>query len=419
MTYVKDPVLTFSDEENLFRESVRDFCQKYIAPKWVEIDEEAYKDKWKLPVDLIAKMGEQGLFAIPCDPKYGGQGGTYTMATIAIDEIAYADPAVALAVYALLNNGWPWMLQYLGNEGICQEIISQVAKGKGFFGIATTEPQGGSDIAGTTMTAKKKGNVYVFNGEKAYISGVGETFKALPWGGGFFLTARTGGPGHKGLSSFAFMPRKNGKLKPGVTPTVYDDIGRTGLSTGGWACKDMELEEEYLLGKEGMGFYNVMEGFNAARIVVAAATIGGSRWLLEQAVQWFAQRKLFGGRSIASFQGVAFPFAELYTRFEAARYFVYRAARLFDEIYIKKNPNFKPRDLNVPVSMAKMCGPETAVDLAEEVMKWYGAYAYTRECPVYKAWLGLFSYCIGAEGAQNIMRYIIARDTIGTEIVKA
>ncbi|MEM2212658.1 MAG: acyl-CoA dehydrogenase family protein [Candidatus Nezhaarchaeales archaeon] len=418
LNYAKDMPGFFTEEENIFREAVRDFCRKHIAPRWVEIDERAYKDPMDVPVDLIKKMGDQGLFAIPCDPKYGGQGGTYTMAAIAIDEIAYADPAVALAVYALLNNGWPFMLQLLGKEEVCKEVIPRVAKGEGFFGIATTEPQGGSDIAGIKMTATRKGDVYVFNGEKAYISGVGEAFNKLPWGGGFFLVARTGGAGRRGLSAFAFIGRKDGKLGAGISPTVYHDVGRNGLTTGGFICNNFELHKDYLLGEEGKGFYYVMEGFNAARIVVAAACIGGARWLLEQAVQWFAQRKLFGGRSIASFQGVSFKFAELYAQFEAARYFVYRAARILDEVYIKKNPAYSPRDLNIPVSLAKMTAPEAAVDIAEEVMKWYGAYAYTRECPIYRAWMGLFSYVIGAEGAQNIMRYIIARDTIGAEVVK-
>ncbi len=415
--YPKDPVLEFSEEEKLFRESVREFCEKYIAPKWIEVDEKAEKDPMAIPVDLIKKMGEQGLFCIPCSDKYGGQGGTYTMTTIAIEEIAYADPAVALAVYALLNNGWPFALELFGKEEVCQEIIPEVAKGNAFFGIASTEPQGGSDVAGIKTTAEKKGDVYVFNGEKAYISGVGEVQK-LPWGGGWFLIARTGGEGHRGLSAFAFIVRKNGKLKEGWIPTIYEDIGRHGLTTGGFILENFELEKDYLLGEENKGFYHVMEGFNLARIVVAAATIGAARWLLEKAVEWFRQRKLFGGRSIASFKGVSFKFADLYARWEASRYFVYRAARLADKIYIEKDPNFSPKDLNVPVALAKNYGPETCVDLAEEVMKWYGAYAYTKEAPIFRAWLGPFSYVIGAEGAQNIMRYIIARDIIGREFVQ-
>jgi acyl-CoA dehydrogenase len=414
--YPKDTIVTFSEEEKLFRETVREFCQKYIAPKWVEIDEAADKEPMNIPIDTIKKMGEQGLFCIPCSEEYGGQGGTYTMATIAIEEIAYADPSVALAVYALLNTGWPFALELFGKEEVCQEIIPEVAKGDAFFGIASTEPQGGSDVAGLRTTAVKKGDVYVFNGEKAYISGVGEVQK-LSWGGGWFTLARTGEPGHRGLSAFALLARKNGELKPGWNPTLYEDIGRHGLTTGGFILEDFELEKDYLIGEENKGFYYVMESFNLARIVVSAATIGAARWLLEQAVQWFKDRKLFGGKSIASFQGVSFRFAELYARWEAAKYFVYRASRLADKIYIEKDPAYKPKDLNVPVALAKNYGPETCVDLAEEVMKWYGAYAYTKEAPIFRAWLGPFSYVIGAEGAQNIMKYIIARDIIGRDYV--
>ena len=172
--YPKDTLVSFTKDEIMFRESVREFAQKYIAPKWIEIDEEASKDPMKIPLDLIKKVADQGLLCIPCSDKYGGQGGTYTMATIAIEELAYADPAVALAVYTLLNNGWPFALQLFGKEEVAQEIIPHVSKGEAFFGIASTEPQGGSDVANIRMTAKKSGNVYVFNGEKAYISGVGE-----------------------------------------------------------------------------------------------------------------------------------------------------------------------------------------------------------------------------------------------------
>jgi len=414
--FPKNTVLTFSEEEELFRESVREFCQRHIAPNWVEVDKRSEQNPMDIPVDIIKKMADQGLFCIPCSEEYGGQGGSYTMATIAMEEIAYADPSVALAVYALLNTGWPFALELFGTEEACQEIIPEVAAGRAFFGIASTEPQGGSDVAGLKTRAEKKGDVYILNGEKTFISGVGEVQK-LEWGGGWFTLARTGGEGHRGLSAFALLARKNGELSDGWDPTIYEDIGRHGLTTGGFRLTDFEVDSKYLIGEENKGFYHVMEGFNLARIVVAAATIGASRWLLEQAVEWFRTRKLFG-RNISSFQGVSFKFADMYARWEASRYFVYRASRLADKIYIEKDPSYKPLDLNVPVALAKNYGPETCVDLAEEVMKWYGAYAYTKEAPIFRAWLGPFSYVIGAEGAQNIMRLIIARDIIGRDYLK-
>jgi len=331
--FVKDPIVQFSEEEKLFRESVREFCERNIAPVWVDLEKAAEKDPMNINIDIIKKLGQQGLLCIPCSEKYGGQGGTITMATIAAEELAYAAPSVAVAVYALLNNGWPYALELFGSEEVCEEIIPRVAKGEAFFGIASTEPQGGSDVAGIKTRAEKRGNVYVFNGEKAYISGVGEVQK-LPWGGGWFLIARTGGEGHRGLSAFAFLAKKNGELGKGFNPTIYEDIGRHGLTTGGFILNDFELDAKYLLGEENKGFYYVMEGFNIARILVAAATVGAARWLLEKAVEWFRSRKLFG-RYISSFQGVSFKFAELYTRWEAAKYFVYRAARLADKLYIR------------------------------------------------------------------------------------
>jgi len=418
INYPKDTILSFSKDEEMFRGVVKEFCERYIVPVWVKIDEEAEKDPMNIPLDLYSKMAEQGLFAIPCSSKFGGQDGTYTMATIATEEVAYADPAVAIAVYMLLNNGWPFALQIFGSEEVCQEVIPEVAKGRAFFGIATTEPHGGSDIAGIKTTAKREGSKYIFNGEKSYISGVGEVQK-LPWGGGWFLVARTGGAGHRGLSAFAFLAKRNGVLSGGFHPTIYYDIGRHGLTTGGFILENFELDAKYLLGEENRGFYHVMEGFNLARILVSAACVGAMKWLLERAAEWFKQRKLFEGRYISSFQGVSFPFAELYAKYEAARYFVYRAARLADKVYVEKDPTVNPRDLNVPVALAKMWAPLAVADLAEEVMKWYGAFAYTKECPVYRAWLGTFSYAIGAEGAQNIMKYIIARDLLGSEYVRA
>jgi len=403
----------FTEEEELFRRSVREFCQKHIEPVWVDIDE-----KREIPIELYNRMADQGLLGIPIKPEYGGPGGTVTMAAIAVEEIAYADPSVAVAVYTLLQNGWPLALQLFGNEEAKSEILPKVVKNEAFFGIATTESQGGSDLGGIKVTAEKKGENWVLNGEKMYISGVGEIEK-LPWGGGWWLLARTGPleEGHRALTVYAFLAKKDGKVVEGYEPTLVDEIGRGGLTTGGFNLTNVEVEDKYRVGDVNRGFYLSMEGFNIARILVAAACIGAGRWALDQAVEWFKQRKLFG-QHISAFQGVSFKFAELYTRLEAAKFFVYKAAWMADKIYLEKDPTFKPMDLNVPASMAKMMAPETCVAIIEETMKWYGAYGYSKECPLYRALLGTFSYVIGAEGAQNIMRYIIARDIIGREYMK-
>lgn len=404
----------FSEEEELLRESVIEFAKRHIEPIWIKMDEEG-----KIPMDLIRKMGEQGLFCIPCSDTYGGMGGTYLMATIAVEEIARHEPAVALAVYTLLNNGWPYALDLFGTEEAKQEIIPRVASGEAFFGIASTEPHGGSDVASTKTKAEKKGDKWIVNGEKVYISGVREV-QELPYGGGFFLIARTGSveAGHKALTAFAALPKWNGQIKPGFEPTIYEDIGRHALSTGGFKLTDFEIEDMFRLGEENKGFYLIMQGFNLARILVAAATVGSARWAIEQAIKYFREKKIFG-RYLSSFQGVSFKFAELYAELEMVRLMVYKAAWLADKIYKEKDPTFKPKDLNIPVAIIKMKAPELTTRIYEELLKWLGAYGYTKEANVYRGWLGTFSYTIGAEGAQNIMRYIIARDIIGREYTKA
>jgi len=404
----------FSEEEEMFRDSVREFSERYIQPKWVEVDESN-----KISYDLIKKMADQGLFGIPISEEYGGMGGTYVMAAIAVEEVAYYDPAVAIAVYLLLNNGWPYALELFGSEEAKSEILPKVVSGEAFFGIASTEPQGGSDVAGIKTFAEKKDGAWILNGEKSYISGVREVTE-LPMGGGWFLVAKTGSLewGHRNITAFAVLPRWNGRLKNGFKPTIYEEIGRGGLSTGGFILENFEVEDKYVIGEVDKGFYHVIEGFNLARILVAAACVGSARWALDTAMEWLRNRKLFQGRRLSSFQGIQFKLAELYADLEASRLFTYKAAWLADKIYKEKAEGCNPKDLNIPVALAKMKAPETATRIYEEVLKWHGAYGYTKESNVYRGWIGTFSYTIGAEGAQNIMRIIIARDLLGREYVR-
>jgi len=412
--YPKNPLLELTEEERMFRESVRSFAEKHVAPNWEKMDEEAAASHRPM-LQLIRRLGGQGLLALTCSPGFGGQGGTHTMATIAVEELAYADPSVATAVYTLLNVGWPFILERHGEEGVAKEVIGQVSRGDAFFGIASTEPQGGSDVQGLKTRAVRQGGGYSVSGEKTYISGVNEVF-GLPFGGGWLLVARTGGEGRRGLSTFAFLPKEGGRVKEGVSWSLLEGIGRHGLSTGTLVLDNFALGREHLVGEENEGFYVLMEGFNCARILVAAACVGATRWLLERGAEWIKERRV-AGRRLSSYQAVSFRFAELFGRYEAAQMMVYRAARLFDRIYFSGDSNYDRRDLNVPVALAKAWAPEVSVEVAQEVMKWHGAISYTRKHPVQRALLGLTSYVIGAEGAQNVMKHIVARDLLGGEYV--
>jgi acyl-CoA dehydrogenase len=155
-----------------------------------------------------------------------------------------------------------------------------------------------------------------------------------------------------------------------------------------------------------------------ARVLVSAANVGAAQWALETAVKYSRDRRLFGDRPIASFQGVSFPIAEVAARLEAARLLVYKAAQVADRIYIKKEPGLRPHDLDYWAAAAKMMAVETALTAAEVLMKTYGALSYTEEANVFRNLLGVLSYYVGAEGTQNIMRYIVARELIGRDYVK-
>lgn len=404
----------FSEEEELFRESVREFLSKELAPRWAENDE-----KGVIPTETIHRMGEQGLFAIPVPEEYGGQGGTFTLAAIAVEEVAYADPAVATAVFTLLNNAWPFILYLYGSEEAKQEILPKVGRGRGFFGIASTEPHGGSDVAGTRTRAVKDGDYYKVTGEKVYISGVREGLEQLDLGA-WFLIVRTGPQEarHKAISALAFIGNRGGERPQGFEYSILKTVGRHAISTGIMKFNDTPVHKSMLIGEENKGFYIAMQGFSLARILVSAANVGAARWALERTVEWVRQRRLFDERPIASFQGVSFPIAELAVELEAARLLVYKAAWMADRIYIKREAGLKPHDLNFYAAAAKIKSVETAKSVAENLMKAYGAFSYTVEANVYRNLLGVLSYLVGAEGAQNIMRYIVAREVIGREYVK-
>jgi len=404
---------SFSREEELFREAVRGFLSKRLSPIWESIDESGL-----IPVELIRDMGSQGFFAIPVPEEYGGQGGTFTLAAIAAEEVGYHDPSMATAVYTLLNNAWPYILYLYGSENVKLEILPLVGSGRAFFGIASTEPQGGSDVAGLRASATRGDGYYSLWGEKIYVSGVREALEQLDTGG-WLLLARTGRleDRHRGLTAFAFIARRNGRSVEGLEYGMLKTIGRHGISTGVLTLKGARTPLDTVVGGEGRGFYVAMEGFNVARIMVAAANLGVARWALEEAVKWSRERVLFE-RPIASFQAVSFPLAELAVELEAARLLVYKSAWMADRIYARREPGLKPGDLAFYAAASKIKAVEVAFKILETAMKTLGALSYTKESKVNRGLLGVLSYLVGAEGAQNIMRYIVARELIGKDYVK-
>jgi acyl-CoA dehydrogenase len=245
-----------------------------------------------------------------------------------------------------------------------------------------------------------------------YISG---TEEVQQMGGGYWVTARTSPPPspsamHKGITGF-FVPIK----APGVEVTKrFDDVGRMGISTGGFSMKNVRIPDSYRLGNEGDGFYSTMEGFDGARILIAATCLGASRRCLEIGMDYIKQRKAFG-QPIGKFEGIQFELADDWTELEAARSLVYRTAWMDDERY--KHNKFSPLEVAKYISACKLKVPPMAMHIAEHVMIWMGAYGYSQECPIDMAWRGIMSYCVGAEGALNIQRIVIGRELLGKDFI--
>lgn len=395
----------FTEEQEMFRKRVRDFCEMEIAPRAAEIDENG-----EIPRPVIVKMGAAGLLGVTLSKESGGSEGGFVKAAIIAEEIARAEISMAAAVLFVVEAGWGGILDRYGSATAKKEILPDVIKGEKFLGIASTEASGGSDISSTSTSLENKGNRLVVNGAKAYISGVRE---AAVNGGGYVTIVKTDPAlGHKGLS-LCYLPVKD---QPGVTVTVQKQMGREGISNGFLKIENAEIPEHYLVGEWNRGFYYAMEGFNCARTLVSAACVGAAGKVLESGIEHVRKRKVFK-TPLAGFEGIQFQLAENFIRLETSRLLVYKAAWMLDRMY--GEGKISHEEINKAVAAAKLTAPTAAFDIIKDVMMWHGAYGYTKAAGLERGLRGVASYMMGAEGAQNIMRVIIARDILGKEFFKS
>jgi acyl-CoA dehydrogenase len=395
-----------TEEQRLWQRAVRDFAQKEIAPRVREIDETE-----RIPPEIIEGMAEMGLLAPLTPEEYGGAEADWTMATIAAEELGRADISLAIPVLYLVEAAWGFIFEQYGTPELKEEYLPKVTRGEAFLGIATTEPGGGSDILGACRSrAVQDGDEWVCNGEKVFISGVRES---LEWGGIHLMLARTEPDAAAGAKAFTFfaMPLQGTE---GISPTFFEDMGRMGISTGGFAMEDVRLPAHHRVGELNRGFYHAMEGFSAARTLIGATCAGAAQAVLEMGMDHIREREAFG-RPLASFEGIQFPLADLYTDLEGVKLITYKSAWTMDQKY--KQGIATHFDIALAAAMAKMRAPMVGFEIMNEVANWFGAMAYTKECPVEMGIRAIRSYSIGAEGTINIMRMIIARELLGKEFL--
>jgi len=249
-----------SDEEEAFQAAVRRFGDKVLRPNEGRIDSDG-----RIPAEVLGAMADLGLLAMPVPEEFGGIGASAVLTEIAAEEIGRGDFSMATAVFFLLEAGWGYILSRHGTDDAKREVLPPVCAGKAFLGIASTEPGGGSDLAGMRTTSRRDADGFVIHGEKSFISGVEEA-KSL--GGGHLTLAKSTGGGF----NFLYVPAR----AQGIATQRFHNMGRMGISTGSLTYQDAHVPTKYLLGAEGKGFEYAMEGFSVARTFVSAACIGAA-----------------------------------------------------------------------------------------------------------------------------------------------
>jgi len=397
----------FTEEQELFRSAIREWCQKNLPLEKIrEMD-----SKGEIPHDLLRSMGDMGLLVMTSPQDHGGTGADWVTACIAAEELGYADVSIALPVLWLVESSWGFTVDRHCSEEVRNAVIRKAFKGDAFIGIASTESGGGSDVAAFRSTAHREGEGWVLNGEKMYISG---TEEAKRLGGGYFVVARTSpAPAeavHRGMTGF-YLPIDADGVEVNKR---FDDMGRMAISTGGFRMENVRIPDSYRIGEVDKGFYLTMEGFDNARILIAAVCVGAVRRALDIGIEYIKERKAFG-RPIGKFEGIQFELADDWAQLEALRSLTYRTAWMNDQKY--KESKFTSLEVGRMIAACKLIAPHFAFDVYKHAMVWMGAYGYTKECPLEMGLRGIMSYCVGAEGASNIQRIVIARELLGKEYI--
>ena len=392
--------IKFSEEQELIRQSVREFAQKKIAPIALEME----KAK-TIPDDVVKGMAELGLLACTADPTYGGSGLNAVTAGVIAEELAKADCTGSTCVFYLVQAAWGFLLDKYGTEEAKKEVFPKVTKGEWFLGIATTESDGGTDVVGGKTNIKKEGDNFIVNGEKMYISGVREA--ATKGGGHITIAHQTLEAGSRGMSVF-YLPL----TAEGITPTYIEDLGREGISCGGFSIDNVKIPKHYILGEENKGFYIIHEGYEYARALIAVICAAAGLKSLENGMNYVKQRMVFG-RQLAKFQEINFRLAEHYTKLMMLKDLGYQALMTIDLEQQGKGNRFETSKI---VAMAKMFCSDWACEAINDVIQWQGAFGYSKECPDQAAWRAVRSFSL-AEGTREVMKMIVARELLGKELI--
>jgi len=371
----------YDEEHSLFREALREFVEREVRPHV-----ESWERERATPRELIRRLGELGFLGATLSPEHGGGGGDFWYTAILVEELV-AGGSIGTAVSVLAHAEFAIKeIDGNGTEAQKREFLEPAIAGLKIGALAVSEPGAGSDVASLQTRAVREGDELVLNGSKTFISNAGLCDFAT-------VAARTGGPGHEGISLI---------LVPATAPGFVhgrrlEKIGTHASDTGELFFESCRVPAANLLGPENGGFRLVMHGFEGERLVLALMCCRHMRRMWEEARRYGLEREAFG-LQILGFQTWRHRLADALTTIEAAQALAYRAV----DLYVRGEPCDKE------ISMAKLFAAESAIVVGRECAQIFGGYGYMEEYPIARLFRDTLAFTVGA-GTSEVMREIIAR----------
>ncbi len=370
-----------TDEQKMIQKAARDFARNELLPGVIERDEQQ-----KFPAEQIKKMGELGFMGMMVSPEYGGSGLDTISYVLAMEEISKID-ASASVIMSVNNSLVCWGLEQYGTEEQKRKYLVPLARGEIIGAFCLSEPEAGSDATSQKTMAIDKGNYYLLNGTKNWITN-GSTASV------YLVMAQSDvSKGHRGINCLIVE-----KGMPGLTIGPKENkLGIRGSDTHSLMFTDVKVPKENRIGQEGFGFKFAMKTLEGGRIGIAAQALGIASGAYELALNYSRQRKAFG-KEIRHHQAIQFKLADMATQIEAARMLCLRAAWLKDH----------NKSYSLAASMAKLYASRVAMDVTIEAVQIHGGYGYVKEYHVERLMRDAKITQI-YEGTSEIQKIVISR----------
>jgi len=371
----------YSEEQLMVQKTARDYAQRELKKDVIERDTKA-----EYPTQHVKNIAELGFFGIITSPEYGGVGMDNISYTIALEEISKVDSSVAV-IMAVHNSLACYGIEKFGNNAQKEKYLPELASGEKIGAFLLSEPEAGSDATSQRTTAQNKGDYYLLNGVKNWITSA-ET------AGVYLVMAQTNRElAHKGINAFIVDPNSEG-----ITVGPHEDkMGMRSSDTNSVMFSDVKVPKENRIGEDGFGFKFAMKLLEGGRIGIAAQALGIAAGAYELALKYAKERKAFG-KEIINHQAIAFKLADMATEIETARLLVHKAAWL--------------KDNNIPYgtvsAMAKLYATDVAMRVTTEAVQIHGGYGYVKEYHVERLMREAKLTQI-YEGTSEIQKMIISR----------